>query len=195
MNIVKTAALHTQDGGATDENHSYALSLTNGRSMENNRIFGIRLFLIVQIFTLASVTYAEESIGPKLSPRLKELIGKEMRQVSTAMGTIWTGIAQGNHGIVAEQGMMIHDSFIMKHALTKADKKALVATLPPAFLKLDNEFHELAKKLSVAATAHDSELELFYFEQMTETCITCHKTYAGNRFPGFGARPLTDHHH
>ena len=163
--------------------------------MKGIQIFGVRLLLITQIFILASTVHAGEPVGPNLTPRLKELVNEEMRQISTAMGVIWTGMIQGDHQTVAEQGILIHNSFIMKRSLTKADKKDLMAAVPPAFLKLDGKFHGLAKKLAEAAIAHDSELEAYYFNRMTETCITCHTTYAENRFPGFGVRPLADHHH
>jgi hypothetical protein len=163
--------------------------------MKGIQIFGVRLLLITLMFILTSVAHADESVGPKLTPRLKELVGEEMRQISTAMGGIWTGIVQGDHQTVAEQGMMVHNSFIMKRSLTKVDKKNLMAVVPPAFLKLDKKFHGLAKKLAEAATAHDSELELFYFGRMTGTCVACHTTYSRDRFPGFGERSVVDHNH
>ena len=163
--------------------------------MKGMQIVGVRLLLIIQIFILASTAHAEDHVGPNLTPRLKELVCEEMRQISTAMGVIWTGMVQGDHKTVAEQGILVHNSFIMKRSLTKADKKDLMAAVPPAFLKLDGKFHKLAKKLADAATAHDSELERYYFNRMTETCITCHTAYATNRFPGFGVRQLDNNHH
>ena len=163
--------------------------------MKEMQVLRIRILLIALVSILASATYAEEPVGPKLTPRLKELVGEEMRQISAAMGAIWTGMVQGDHQKVAEQGMLVHNSFIMKRSLTKTDKKDLMAAVPPAFLKLDGKFHGLAKKLAEAATVHDSELEAYYFGRMTETCVACHATYTGDRFPGFGARPVTDHHH
>lgn len=163
--------------------------------MKSTQVWGVRFLLISQMFILASSAYAEEPVGPKLTPRLKELVGEEMRQISEAMGTILSGMVHGDHRTVAEQGIMVHNSFIMRRSLTKADKKDLMAAVPPAFLKLDGKFHELAKKLAEAAAAHDTELEAFYFGRMTETCIACHATYALDRFPGFGTQPIANHHH
>lgn len=174
--------------------------------MKGLQILGVRPLLnvqmvivqmvIAQMFMVAGMVHAEESIGAKFTPRLRALVGQEMRQVSTAMGVIQVAMVQGKHEVVAEQGMRIHNSFIIKQSLTKQDKQDLMAVVPVGFLKLDRQFHGLAKKLAHAATAHDSELQLFYLYRMTATCVACHTTFAKDRFPTLGPRPdIIEHHH
>ncbi len=162
--------------------------------MKNRKSPWLVPLLILSLLLISSSARAEEAIGAKLTPRLKQLIGEEMRQVSTAMQTILMALVQGDHPTIAEQGERIHHSFIMKRSLTAADKKQLMATLPPAFIKLDRSFHGLAKKLATAAHAHDSELERFYFSRMTETCTICHGTYALDRFPGLAEPGMSGGH-
>jgi hypothetical protein len=71
----------------------------------------------------------------------------------------------------------------MKRSLTEKDNADLKRAVPPAFLQLDAAFHNTAAKLIAAAKNKDSELEAFYFSKMLEMCVSCHSTYALDRFP------------
>ena len=126
---------------------------------------------------------AAEPVGPKLTPRLKDLISQEMRLIDGASAEVFQAIVVGDQAMVAELGREIHASFIIKQSLTDQDKAALKAAVPPEFIALDAEFHDIAAKLAEAADANDVAQELALFAQMTETCVACHGTYASDRFP------------
>ena len=138
--------------------------------------------------TIVSATAGNDGpVGPKLTPKLKDLIVQEMQLVLQASSEIHTGIVTGDHETVAEQAMKIHDSFIMKRSLTEQDKADFVRAVPPAFAALDAKLHELAARLAHAAEQTDTELETVFFAKMTEACVRCHSTYATDRFPSLSA--------
>lgn len=126
---------------------------------------------------------AAEPVGPKLTPRLKELLTEEMQLIGSASAEIHQAIVVGDHATVADLGRKIHESFIIKQALTDQDKTDLMAAVPPEFIALDGAFHGAAAKLAEAAEAQDVAQELAVFAEMTETCVACHGTYASDRFP------------
>ena len=131
-----------------------------------------------------------EPIGPKLTPRLQQMLSEEMLSVRQAAKQILDGLIVGDHSLVATQAQQVHDSFILARALTEQDKKDLMKAAPPEFLKLDGEFHMTAKKLSEAALHKDYELQRFYYSRLVDSCQTCHSQFATSKFPAFsGAQP------
>ena len=141
----------------------------------------IALFLTWQIGSNAA-----DPVGPKLTARLKELIGKEMQQVAQATSELALAIAVGDHARAAQLGADVRDSFILKKSLTEQDKKDLMGAVSPAFLVLDRRFHLMAGKLAEAAAEKNTELQGFYYSKMIEACIACHAQFATDRFPGLG---------
>lgn len=127
---------------------------------------------------------AAEPVGPKLTPRLKELIIQEMQLITGASAEVFQAIVTGDHATVAAQAHQIHESFIMKQSLTDQDMADLKAAVPPEFLALDGELHGASAKLAEAAQAQNVAQELELFAQMTQNCVACHATYASDRFPG-----------
>lgn len=136
------------------------------------------------LFVMTGWANAAEPVGPKLTPRLKDLITEEMQLINGASAEVFQAIVAGDHATVAELGQKIHGSFIIKQALTDQDKADLKAAVPPEFLALDAEFHSTAARLAEAGDAKDVAQEQALFAQMTETCVACHGTYASDRFPG-----------
>jgi hypothetical protein len=124
-----------------------------------------------------------EPVGPKLTPRLKELLQKEMVEMLESATAITTALVTGDHDSVADNASRIFNGFIMKRSLTEKDKADLKRAVPPAFLQLDAAFHRTAEKLIAAAKSKDSQLEAFYFSKMLEMCMSCHTRYAFDRFP------------
>ena len=53
-------------------------------------------------------------VAASLSPRLRELLDKEMWQIDDGMGTLATGISLGDWKTVAETASKIRDSFILE---------------------------------------------------------------------------------
>lgn len=139
----------------------------------------------IAMVVLASTAWAADPVGPKLTPRLKDLIANEMQQVAQATAELSVAIAAGDHATVKRLGTAVRDSFILKQSLTADDKKDLMSAVPPEFVGLDRRFHGLAGKMAHAAEAHDSELQAVYYAKMLDSCIACHSHFASDRFPGF----------
>jgi len=124
-------------------------------------------------------------VQPKLTPKLQALLKTEMTQISVSTGSITTAIATGDHRTVEQEATHVANGFILKRSLTAQDKKDLKRAAPTAFLRLDAIFHQTAAKLAQAAMKKDSELEGFYLSKMLGYCVSCHATYATNKFTGF----------
>lgn len=128
---------------------------------------------------------AAEPVDPKLTPRLRELLIKEMRFLLDASQDLVTAVVSGHHGEVARLAGTIHDSFILQQSLTEKDRQDLTSAVPVGFVELDRSFHRTAEKLAGAAKSRDLELERFYFSRLIEKCVACHARYVHDRFPGF----------
>lgn len=137
---------------------------------------------LAMLFALPGSGMAEP-ITPKLTPKLDRLLREEMQAVQEAMNAVHTGIVTGDHSVVAEKAQAIHDSFILKRALSDADRRALKAAVPPRFLALDQRFHQQAASLAQAARKGRTQQELKLFRRMTRGCVQCHAEYVGDRFP------------
>jgi len=134
-------------------------------------------------------------VAASLSPRLRELLDKEMWQIDDGMGTLATGISLGDWKTVAETASKIRDSFILEQQLTVEDAEELNQKLPAPFLKLDGRFHETSGKLAHAAHNRDAELASFYYYRMLDSCVHCHAAFAPKRFPGLVGSGPTEHKH
>lgn len=141
---------------------------------------------VAMVFAVSAGALAEEPVGPKLTPRLKDLLANEMQQVAQATADLSLAIAGGDHDAAMKLGIAVRDSFILKKSLTDQDKKDLMSAVPPEFVALDRRFHGLAGKLAHAAEAKDSELQSVYYAKMLESCVACHTHFASDRFPGLG---------
>jgi hypothetical protein len=132
----------------------------------------------------AASVQAAEPVGPKLTPKLRDLLRQEMAEVLVASQDILGALATGDHATVAERAQQIHDSFILQQSLTEQDRQDLMTAVPPEFVELDRAFHETSAELASAARAEDVEQELSAFSQMAEACVACHGRFASDRFPG-----------
>ena len=136
-----------------------------------------------------------EPVAPKLTPKLQRLFAEEMVAILQASQQIIAALVAGDQATVAKNAQAIHDSFILDKNLTAQDRKALETAVPPAFLELDGAFHQLAAKLAEAARHKDTDLQNYYFGRMLETCGTCHRQYATDKFPALGGKPPAGHSH
>jgi hypothetical protein len=131
----------------------------------------------------------------RLSPDLLELLRSEMREITVGVQLVAAAIATGNWDAVHEAGASIRASYIMEKSLTPAQAGELERALPERFKLLDAEFHARAEKLAVAAATRDSELVLFHYSRLLETCTRCHAAFAETRFTGFAPPPERGHAH
>lgn len=142
------------------------------------------LIIVAMVFILVMVTAQAENATDDLDPRIRNLLLEEMTQIDAAMQIILSAIVRGQHGTVKEKGQAIHDSFVLARSLSEEDRKRLRAALPEGFLELDQAFHGLAADLAESGVEEDTPAQLDLFQQMTESCLRCHQTYAPDRFTG-----------
>lgn len=133
---------------------------------------------------LSLSTLAADPVTPKLTDKLSQLLKQEMRSIQSAMASIHVSIVTGEHEQVATNAQQIHDSFIMKQALTEQDKKDLMSAVPTGFVELDKNFHRLAAGLAEAAQKKDTQKQYELYNEMTGSCIACHSQYVSDRFDG-----------
>lgn len=124
------------------------------------------------------------NVGAQLPPKVRGLLIQEMQAILGATQAIQAAIVQGDHETVASKAQAIHDSFIMDQQMTAADKQALLAAVPDAFLERDKAFHELSAQLAQAGRDRDTTRELQQFSEIVDGCVGCHTRYATARFPG-----------
>jgi len=128
---------------------------------------------------------AAEAVGPKLPQRVRGILLEEMAAVLGATQQILDALVRGEDATVAEQAQAIHDSFILEQEMTDADRQALLAAVPSAFVERDQAFHQLAADLAAAGRDGDDARQHELFQAMVEACAGCHARYATNLFPGF----------
>ena len=136
----------------------------------------------------AASSWADEPVGPRLTPKLRDTLRGEMQHVPGASQDILAALVAGDHATVAERAQNVHDSLILEQSLTEQDLKDLEEAVPPAFLELDQAFHRTAAELAAAARAQDAAREAELFGRMVQDCAGCHGRFAADRFPGLGSR-------
>lgn len=149
---------------------------------------------VARVATMAAATLligvtalAQEPVGPKLPGELRALLLREMNAIQNASLEIQGALIRGEDARVAELAQGIHDSFILRQEMTEADRKALQAAVPRAFVERDRAFHELTGELAAAARAGEDARQRALFGEMVAACAACHARYATNRFPGFAS--------
>ncbi|NNM21184.1 MAG: cytochrome c [Gammaproteobacteria bacterium] len=130
-----------------------------------------------------------------LSAEVMALLRAEMAQLSAGIQSIALFIAAADWQAIAETGEKMHASYLMKKSLTQSQAMELKQKLPAEFKQLDAVFHARAKKLASAAVTEDSELVVFHYARLVETCVACHSAFASSRFPGFVKTPQAQHKH
>lgn len=128
---------------------------------------------------------AQEPVYPKLTPKLQDLLRREMISVEEASQQILSALVAGDDQRVAELAQQIHDSFILQQEMTPEDRKDLMAAVPEEFVQMDRRFHKLSADLARAAEDANMELQHERFGRMLEACTACHSRYATDRFPKY----------
>lgn len=128
---------------------------------------------------------AQEPVYPKLTPKLQDLLRREMISLEDASQQILSALVAGDDQRVAALAQQIHDSFILQQEMTPEDRKDLMAAVPEDFVQMDRRFHELSAELARAAEDGNVELQHERFRRMLEACTACHSRYATDRFPKY----------
>ena len=114
---------------------------------------------------------------------LREKLVVEMWAISEGMGLLLTHLAMGDADSAASVAGKIRDTFILKQELSQEELKELISLLPEGFITMDRAFHSTAGKLSTAAASGDFTSAIEHFTTMSEACVSCHASYAAQRFP------------
>lgn len=157
--------------------------------MISKRMQVLRASLAIMLILTGSgrsvLAEAAEPIWPKLTPKLQELLQKEMLSVNEAAQEMLAALVAGDNAQVASLAQQIHDSFILQQSMTPEDKAHLMAVAPDEFVNMDQAFHEISGELAQAARDGNRAVQLELFGRMVEACTACHSRYATDRFPSF----------
>ena len=137
------------------------------------------------VFATGSAAIAQQAtpVSPDLTPKLRELLRKEMLSIENASQQILSALIAGEDARVAELAQKIHDSFILQQSMTPEDRKDLMAAVPKDFVTRDRAFHELSSTLAEAGRSGDRRRQHEEFARMIDACTACHTLYATDRFP------------
>ena len=137
---------------------------------------------LILIGGFAATAQQVQPVSPELTPKLRELLRKEMLSIEDASKQILSHLIAGEDAKVAELAQQIHDSFILQQSMTPEDKQDLMAAVPEDFVTRDRAFHKLSADLAQAARDGDRSAQHQKFGQMVEACTACHALYATDRF-------------
>ena len=141
---------------------------------------------LAAVFAITSGWAAAQDVNPvspDLTPKLRELLRKEMLSIEDASHQIVSYLIAGDDARVAELAQKIHDSFILQQSMTLEDKQHLMAAVPEDFVSRDRAFHEISATLAEAARDGDRAQQHAEFGRMIEACTACHALYATDRYP------------
>ncbi len=141
--------------------------------------------LLVFAFGNCSPEQNSEPVAPKLTPKIQDLLRKEMVSINDASQEILEALIAGDDERVALLAQQIHDSFILEQSMTAEDKKHIMTVAPKGFIQMDKTFHEISAELAKAARAGDRPMQQQHFGHMIEACSACHAQYSTDRFPEF----------
>jgi len=153
--------------------------------MQRSRILFVTAIMLLSAIQPTSAEQPAEPLGPKLPDGVRALLIREMNAVLGASQEILAALVRGQDEVVAERAQAIHDSFILQQEMTQAQREALLAAVPEAFVERDRAFHEVSGQLAQAARAGDTTRQQQLFGEIVDACVACHKRYATDRFSGF----------
>ncbi|MFA6789725.1 MAG: hypothetical protein WC149_10820 [Arcobacteraceae bacterium] len=124
-----------------------------------------------------------------LSSQLRVVLSEEMIALEKGMKEIFSSMIAGDYEKIEKTATKIKNSYILKQKITQNQKEELHTKLPEAFLTLDNTFHKDAEMLEHVANIKNPDLTSFYVNKMTNACVSCHQSFAQEKFPQF--KPLS----
>jgi hypothetical protein len=152
-------------------------------------------------FAIAAAALAQAPETPQiepvleLSPSLRAAFVATQQQVDQGYQRIAMALPRGDWPGVEEGARRIQRASLLEQKLSDEQREELLRALPEDFLAIDARFHRYAEKLASAAQTGDSDLMALYFAKLSESCVSCHDTYATGRFPGFAPRDLLGEEH
>ncbi len=159
--------------------------MTDTINKTNLKLRALSALAMALALSLALPVTAQQAqpISPDLTPKLRELLRKEMLSIEDASQQIMSHLIAGDDETVAELAQQIHDSFILQQSMTPEDKQDLMSAVPEDFVTQDRAFHALSADLAQAARDGDRSAQHQKFGAMIQACSACHELYATDRFP------------
>lgn len=146
----------------------------------------VTVLLISSTLLAQNKEHHNKPMGVKtLSSELRVVLSQEMIALEKAMKTILSSMIAGDYTSIEETAVKIKNSFILKQKLTSTQKEELHTKLPQSFIAQDSAFHNDAAMLEHVANIKNPELTQFYFNKMLNACVTCHQSFAQEKFPLF----------
>lgn len=128
-----------------------------------------------------------------LSSEVRVVLSQEMISLEKAMKAILSSMIAGDYTRIEETAVKIKNSFILKQKLTPVQKEELYTKLPQSFIAQDSAFHNDAAMLEHVANIKNPELTQFYFNKMLNACVSCHQSFAQEKFPLL--KPIENQNH
>lgn len=128
-----------------------------------------------------------------LSSEVRVVLSQEMISLEKAMKAILSSMIAGDYRTIEETAVKIKNSFILKQKLTPVQKEELHTKLPQSFIAQDSTFHNDAAMLEHVANIKNPELTQFYFNKMLNACVSCHQSFAQEKFPLL--KPIENQNH
>lgn len=155
------------------------------------------LLVSSSLFAQNEIHYNESMGVQTLSSQLRGVLSQEMLALEKAMKEILSSMLAGDYETIEKTAVNIKNSFILKQKITSSQKKELHTKLPQNFIEQDRAFHNDAQMLQHVSSMKNPELTSFYFNKMLNACVSCHQTFAQEKFLKFESLSQTmseDHH-
>jgi hypothetical protein len=155
------------------------------------------LIPVLLYFVMSPISHADNHNNgvSSLSPDLQKLFSKEMIQLKQGMHEIMDAYVSGEWDVIAPIAKKMEGSYVLRQSLSQSQMHELHSKLPSAFLELDDKFHYYSGMLSHASEMKKTELIGYYYGKMSETCVSCHSSYATHKFPSFKPKTVNENHH
>ena len=155
------------------------------------------LVAALSFFVVSFVSHADNHNDgvSSLSPELQQLFSKEMVQLKQGMQEIMVAYVAGQWDAIVPIAKKMENSYVLRQNLSQDQMHELHSKLPNTFLELDDKFHYYSGMLSHVSEMKKTELIGYYYAKMSETCVSCHSSYATHKFPSFKSKVDDEKHH
>ncbi len=105
----------------------------------------------------------------------------EMTTITHLMGNLLEFIVRGD-AINSSRAALEISNTNLKQEFNLQELKKIMKILPKGFIKMDQKFHMTANAVANAVDTNDFKTAINLYSEMTQSCVSCHMTYANNRF-------------
>ncbi len=136
------------------------------------------MFVFAVLVSQGSVAMSSERLEGALKPSL----GRAMQESELVMKGLLSAYISGQFDVVARIAARLQSGLLGK-PLASEQQKGLKLLYPEGFFKQEARFYQQARQLEQAAVKKQLDLMGFYYYQLVDSCVDCHRRYALERFP------------